>query len=165
MDMMVFGVSVSMVLFWLAVMVIMLIIEIATLGITTIWFAGGALVAFVLAMFNVPFLVQIFVFLIVSFILLIFTRPVAVKYFNKDRARTNVEGMIGRQAVVVSEVDNLQGIGRVTVGGQEWSARTTQDGIVLPVGAVVFVKNVNGVKLIVEEKAEEQKVEERKEEN
>lgn len=165
MDMMVFGVSVSMVLFWLAVMVIMLIIEIATLGITTIWFAGGALVAFVLAMFNVPFLVQIFVFLIVSFILLIFTRPVAVKYFNKDRARTNVEGMIGRQAVVVSEVDNLQGIGRVTVGGQEWSARTTQDGIVLPVGAVVIVKNVNGVKLIVEEKAEEQKVEERKEEN
>lgn len=163
--MMVFGVSVSMVLFWLAVMVIMLIIEIATLGITTIWFAGGALVAFVLAMFNVPFLVQIFVFLIVSFILLIFTRPVAVKYFNKDRARTNVEGMIGRQAVVVSEVDNLQGIGRVTVGGQEWSARTTQDGIVLPVGAVVIVKNVNGVKLIVEEKAEEQKVEERKEEN
>lgn len=165
MDMMVFGVSVSMVLFWLAVMVIMLIIEIATLGITTIWFAGGALVAFVLAMFNVPFLVQIFVFLIVSFILLIFTRPVAVKYFNKDRARTNVEGMIGRQAVVMSEVDNLQGIGRVTVGGQEWSARTTQDGIVLPVGAVVIVKNVNGVKLIVEEKAEEQKVEERKEEN
>lgn len=165
MDMMVFGVSVSMVLFWLAVMVIMLIIEIATLGITTIWFAGGALVAFVLAMFNVPFLVQIFVFLIVSFILLIFTRPVAVKYFNKDRARTNVEGMIGRQAVVVSEVDNLQGIGRVTVGGHEWSARTTQDGIVLPVGAVVIVKNVNGVKLIVEEKAEEQKVEERKEEN
>lgn len=165
MGMMVFGVSVSMILFWLAVMVIMLIIEIATLGITTIWFAGGALVAFVLAMFNVPFLVQVFVFFIVSFILLIFTRPVAVKYFNKDRARTNVEGMIGRQAVVVSEVDNLQGIGRVTVGGQEWSARTTQDGIVLPVGAVVIVKNVNGVKLIVEEKAEEQKVEERKEEN
>lgn len=161
----VFGVSVSMILFWLAVMVIMLIIEIATLGITTIWFAGGALVAFVLAMFNVPLLVQVFVFFIVSFILLIFTRPVAVKYFNKDRARTNVEGMIGKQAIVVSEVDNLQGIGRVTVGGQEWSARTIQDGVVLPVGAVVIIRNVNGVKLIVEERAEEQKVEERKEEN
>ncbi len=157
----VFGMSISTILFWLAVMVIMLIIEIATLGITTIWFAGGALVAFVMAMFDVPFLVQVFVFLIVSLILLIFTRPVAVKYFNKDRARTNVESMIGRQAIVVSEVDNLQGIGRVTVGGQEWSARTTQDGIVLPVGAVVIVKNVNGVKLIVEE----QKAEERKEEN
>ena len=161
----VFGMSVSTILFWLAVMVIMLIIEIATLGITTIWFAGGAFVASVMAMFNVPFLVQIFVFFIVSFILLIFTRPVAVKYFNKDRARTNVESMIGRQAIVVSEVDNLQGIGRVTVGGQEWSARTTQDGIVLPVGAVAIVKNVNGVKLIVEEQVQEQKAEERKEEN
>lgn len=159
-----FGVSVSTILFWLAVMVIMLVIEIATLGITTIWFAGGALIAFVLAMLNAPFLVQILAFLIVSLILLIFTRPVAVKYFNKDRARTNVEGMIGRQAIVVSEVDNLQGIGRVTVGGQEWAARTLQEGIVLPVGAVVIVKAVNGVKLIVEENREEKKAE-RKEED
>lgn len=157
----VFGAPVSMILFWLAVMVIMLVIEIVTLGITTIWFAGGALVAFIMAMLNAPFLAQVFVFFIVSFVLLIFTRPVAVKYFNKDRARTNVESMIGRQAIVVSEVDNLQGIGRVTVGGQEWSARTIQDGIVLPVGAVVIVQNVKGVKLIVEE----QKAEERKEEN
>lgn len=159
----IFGVSVSTMLFWLAVMVIMLVIEIATLGITTIWFAGGALAAFFLAMLNVPFVIQIIVFLVVSLILLIFTRPVAVKYFNKDRARTNVEGMIGRQAIVVSEVDNLQGIGRVTVGGQEWSARTPRDGIVLPVGAVVIVKAVNGVKLMVEEREEEQKIE-RKEE-
>ena len=154
-----FGVSVSTILFWLAVMVIMLVIEIATLGITTIWFAGGALIAFVLAMLNAPFLVQILAFLIVSLILLIFTRPVAVKYFNKDRARTNVEGMIGRQAIVVSQVDNLQGIGRVTVGGQEWAARTLQEGIVLQVGSVVIVKAVNGVKLIVEEKKEERKEE------
>lgn len=159
-----FGVSVSTILFWLAVMVIMLVIEIATLGITTIWFAGGALVASVLAMLNAPFLVQVLAFLVVSLVLLIFTRPVAVKYFNKDRARTNVEGMIGRQAIVVSEVDNLQGIGRVTVGGQEWSARTQQDGIVLQVGAVVIVKAVNGVKLIVEERIEDQKAE-RKEED
>lgn len=159
-----FGVSVPAILFWLAVMVIMLVIEIATLGITTIWFAGGAFIAFVLAMLNAPFLVQILAFLVASLVLLIFTRPVAVKYFNKDRARTNVEGMIGRQAIVVSEVDNLQGIGRVTVGGQEWSARTSQEGIVLPVGAVAIVKAVNGVKLIVEERKEE-KIAERKEEN
>ena len=71
--------------------------------------------------------------------------------------------MIGRQAIVVSEVDNLQGIGRVTVGGQEWSARTVQDGIVLQPGAVVIVKAVNGVKLIVEEEKENKA--ERKEED
>ena len=149
----VFGVS--SVLFWLAVMVIMLVIEIATLGLTSIWFAGGALVAFILAMLNVPFLFQLVVFLIVSLVLVIFTRPVAVKYFNKDRVKTNVESMIGRQAIVVSEVDNLQSIGRVTVGGQEWSARTVEEGIVLPVGTVVIVKAVSGVKLIVDERKEE----------
>lgn len=145
----------SAILFWLAVMVVMIVIEIITLGLTTIWFAGGALVAFVLAMLNAPLTVQIFAFLIVSLLLLIFTRPIAVKYFNKDRIKTNVETMIGRQAIVVSEVDNLQGIGRVTVGGQEWSARTVQDGITLPVGAVVIIKEVKGVKLIVEERKEE----------
>lgn len=149
----VFGVST--ILFWLIVMVVMIVIEIVTLGLTTIWFAGGALIAFILAMINVPLIVQVFVFLVVSLILLMFTRPVAVKYFNKDRAKTNVESMIGRQAIVVSEVDNLQGIGRVTVGGQEWSARTTTEGITLPVGAVVIIKGVNGVKLIVEERKEE----------
>lgn len=149
----VFGIS--SVLFWLAVMVIMIVIEIITLGLTSIWFAGGALVAFILAMLNVPFIAQVIVFLIVSLVLIIFTRPVAVRYFNKDRVKTNVESMIGRQAIVVSEVDNLQSIGRVTVGGQEWSARTEKEGIILPVGTVVIVKAVSGVKLIVEERKEE----------
>ena len=149
----VFGIS--SVLFWLAVMVIMIVIEIITLGLTSIWLAGGALVAFILAMLNVPFIAQVIVFLIVSLVLIIFTRPVAVKYFNKDRVKTNVESMIGRQAIVVSEVDNLQSIGRVTVGGQEWSARTEKEGVILPVGTVVIVKAVSGVKLIVEERKEE----------
>lgn len=147
--------GVSSVLFWLIILVLMLVIEIATLGLTTIWFAGGALIAFVLSLFNVPFVVQLLVFLVVSLLLLIFTRPIAVKYFNKDRAKTNVESMIGRQAIVVSEIDNLQGIGRVTVGGQEWTARTSQEGITLKEGTVVVVKEVKGVKLIVEERKEE----------
>ena len=86
--------------------------------------------------------------------LLYFTRPVAVKYFNKDRVRTNAESLVGRQAIVISEIDNLQGIGQVSVGGMEWSARTRQDGIVLPVGTVTVVVAINGVKLIVEERKE-----------
>ena len=147
--------GVSFVLFWLIILVVMLVIEIATLGLTTIWFAGGALVAFVLSLFNVPFIVQLPAFLIVSLLLLIFTRPIAVKYFNKDRAKTNVESMIGRQAIVVSEIDNLQGIGRVTVGGQEWTARTEQAVLILKDGTVFVVKEVKGVKLIVEQRKEE----------
>lgn len=147
--------GVSSVLFWLVILVLMLIIEIATLGLTTIWFAGGALVAFILSLVNVPFMVQVLVFLVVSLLLLIFTRPIAVKYFNKDREKTNIESMIGRQAIVVSEIDNLQGTGRITVGGQEWAAGTTVEGIALKEGTVVIVKEVKGVKLIVEERKEE----------
>ncbi|MDE6516623.1 MAG: NfeD family protein, partial [Acetatifactor sp.] len=80
-----------------------------------------------------------------------FTRPIAVKYFNKDRVKTNVESMVGRQAIVISEIDNLQGIGQVTVGGQEWSARSAEDQVKIAVGAVVVVVAINGVKLIVRE--------------
>lgn len=142
----------SEVTIWLAVLVVCVGIEIATMGLTTIWFAGGALVSAILAALNAPLWLQIVVFFVVSLILLYLTRPVAVKYFNKDRVKTNVESLIGRQAIVISEIDNLQGIGQVTVGGQEWSARSVKDDVQLPVGSVVVVRSVSGVKLIVEEK-------------
>ena len=85
----------------------------------------------------------------------LFTRPVAVKYFNKDRVRTNVESLIGQEAIVVSEIDNLEQAGRVTLQGKEWTARTEKNGVKIPVGSVVIVKSINGVKLIVEERKED----------
>ena len=145
---------------WLIIFVACIVIEIITMGLTTIWFAGGSLVAAVSAAFSAPLWLQLLLFVAVSFVLLYFTRPIAVKYFNKDRIKTNVESLIGKQAIVISEIDNLQGIGQVTVGGQEWSARTVKDGITLPVGCVVVIRGINGVKLMVEEK--EQKQEETK---
>lgn len=145
---------------WLIIFVACIVIEIITMGLTTIWFAGGSLVAAVSAAFSAPLWLQLLLFVVVSFVLLYFTRPIAVKYFNKDRIKTNVESLIGKQAIVISEIDNLQGIGQVTVGGQEWSARTVKDGITLPVGCVVVIRAINGVKLMVEEK--EQKQEETK---
>ena len=137
---------------WLIVFVACIVIEIITMGLTTIWFAGGALIAAVAAALNAPLWLQIVLFIAVSLALLYFTRPVAVKYFNKDRVRTNAESLVGKQAIVISEIDNLQGIGQVTVGGQEWSARTTIEGITLPVGSVVIIRAISGVKLMVEEK-------------
>ena len=98
---------------------------------------------------HAPLWVQIVLFLVVSALLLFFTRPVAVKYFNKDRVRTNVESLIGQQAIVISEINNLQGIGQVTVNGQEWSARSTNEEATIPVGTVVVIERVSGVKLIV----------------
>lgn len=141
-----------MITVWLVVFVFLIIVEIITMGLTTIWFAGGALIATAAAALHAPLWLQIVLFLAVSAVLLFFTRPIAVKYFNKDRVRTNVESLIGQQAIVISEINNLQGIGQVTVNGQEWSARSEEEGITLPVGAVVVIRRVSGVKLIVEEK-------------
>lgn len=137
---------------WLIVFVVCIIAEIISMGLTTIWFAGGALIASIAAAISAPLWMQITVFAVVSLVLLYFTRPIAVKYFNKDRVKTNAESLVGKQAIVISEVDNLQGIGQVTVGGQEWSARTTEEGITLPVGSVVIIRAISGVKLMVEEK-------------
>ena len=144
----------NMTMFWLVLLVALVVIELLTMGLTTVWFAGGAFVATIAALFDAPIALQVIIFLLVSALLLFFTRPLAVKYFNKDRVRTNAESLVGRQAIVISEIDNLQGIGQVNVGGMEWSARTRVDGMKLPVGTVTTVLAINGVKLIVEERKE-----------
>lgn len=141
----------DMVMLWLIVLIVSIVVEVATLGLTSIWFAGGALIALIVAAIGGPVWLQVLSFLVVSLVLLAFTRPIAVKYFNKDRERTNVESLIGRQALVISEINNLEGIGQVNVGGQEWSARTEVEGIVLREGTIVIVTAVSGVKLIVKE--------------
>lgn len=138
-----------MIIFWLVLLIIAIIVEVLTMGLTSIWFAGGALVAVLAALLNAPIWLQVVLFVLVSLLLLFFTRPIAVKYFNKDRVRTNVESMVGRQAIVTSEIDNLQGIGQVTVGSQEWSARSIDDRQRIPLGSVVVVVSISGVKLIV----------------
>lgn len=144
------------VIFWLVLLIICIGIEVATMGLTTIWFAGGALVAIFAAVVGAPIWLQAIIFIVISLVLLFFTRPIAVKYFNKDRVKTNVESMVGRQAIVISEIDNLQGIGQVTVGGQEWSARSAEEKVKIAVGAVVVVVAINGVKLIVRDISREQ---------
>ncbi len=139
----------EVIIFWLVLLICCIVIEALTLGLTTIWFAGGALIAIFAALLQAPIFVQVILFFLVSLLLLFFTRPLAVKYFNRDRVKTNVESMVGRQAIVLSEIDNVQCVGRVTVGGQEWSARSCDDRVRIPDGAVVRVTAVSGVKLIV----------------
>lgn len=146
--------DINMTVFWLVVLVVLVVIELLTMGLTTVWFAGGAFIATIASLFQAPLALQIILFLLVSALLLFFTRPLAVKYFNKDRVRTNAESLVGRQAIVISEIDNLQGIGQVNVGGMEWSARTRTDSVRLPVGTVTTVLAINGVKLVVEERKE-----------
>ena len=128
-----------------------MVIEICTMGLTTIWFAAGALVATVAAALGAPLFLQIALFLIVSVLVLVFTRPIAVKYFNQDREKTNVESVIGKKGIVTGAIDNLQACGQVTLNGLEWTARAAVDDQKIPEGSVVIVREIQGVKLIVKE--------------
>lgn len=135
--------------YWLIALVVFLIIEIITLGLTTIWFAGGALVAFIAAILGAPLLLQIVLFLFVSLILLIFTRPVAERYFNAHREQTNVNSMIGKEAKVTVEIDNFNQTGTVLLNGVEWTARSVEDKVTIPSGSRVEICQVEGVKVFV----------------
>ena len=104
---------------WIALIIIFAVVEIITVGLTSIWFAGGALAAFFMALAGLSFQVQMTVFLAVSFVLLIFTRPFAVKYVNKGTVRTNVDGLVGKKARVLEEIDNGSGSGTAVLNGQE----------------------------------------------
>ena len=140
-------------IYWLILFIVLLVIEIITLGLTTIWFAGGALTAFVLSMLEVPPTVQWAVFCAASLILLFATRPWAVRYFNSQKKeKTNVDSLIGRTAVVTSEIRNLEGKGEVFVNGLTWTARAGEDSLVIKEDTHVTITAVQGVKLIVEVK-------------
>ena len=118
---------------WLSLFVLFLVIEIITMGLTTIWFAG----------------VQIIIFAIVSLALLAVTRPLAMKYFNQERQKTGAELLIGQKALVIEEIDTLSSKGRVEVRGQEWAAKTDAPEGKIPKNAIVVVEGIQGVKLIV----------------
>lgn len=142
-------------IYWLIAFVVLLGIEAVSMALTTIWFAGGALAAFVLALFGVNVQVQLAVFVIVSFILLFFTRPLALKYVNRNTVKTNMESLIGKYARVTEEINNMEGKGAAVIGGQEWTARALEDGRIYQVGDLVEVKEITGVKLIVSKNQEE----------
>lgn len=142
-------------IYWLIILAILIFIEILTLGLTTIWFAGGALVAFIVSLFYDNLLLEVVLFLIVSMVLLYFTRPLVLKYFNPKRTKTNYEGVIGKEAKVIIAIDNMNATGQVVVDGQVWSAKSFE-GVNIVEGTKVRVQGIAGVKLIVSIIKEEQ---------
>ena len=141
---------------WLGLVIILLIIEIATMGLTTIWFAGGAMAAFFSTFFGATPATQRTIFLVLSLALLVVTRPAAVKYMRGSRVKTNAESLIGRLAVVTAEINNLAQSGEVIISDVSWTARSMMDSNVIPVGSKVKICAIEGVKLIVEKAEEEQ---------
>ena len=140
----------QMEIIWLALTAVLLIIEIVTLGLTTIWFAAGALFAFFAALLGMNQGIQIGVFVVVSVVLLFFTRPLAVKYLNTKTIKTNTEALVGKTARVIVDINNLKSQGQVVINGLEWTARSSDDTVVFKIGDAVTIVGIEGVKLIVE---------------
>lgn len=137
-------------LIWIGLFIILLIIEVFTVGLTTIWFAIGALAAAGVNTLGANLLIQVIVFLAVSIVLMIFTRPWAAKHLNKNRLKTNYESKIGEIIKITERVDNLRQTGRSIVDGQEWTVRSQDNNVILEKDELAKVISVSGVKLIVE---------------
>ena len=136
---------------WLVVFILLILIELATMGLTTIWFAGGAVAGFVASMLGANVVIQAAAFFAVSILLLFFTRPFAVRYINSNKTITNVDGLIGQEALVLEEINNIRETGCARLEGKEWTARSMND-TVIPKDTVVTVERIEGVKLIVKAK-------------
>ena len=146
---------------WLGLLLLFLIVEFLTVGLASIWFAGGALIAMLLAAAGADTIWQIAVFLVVSTLLLLFTRPFAVRFINNKKEKTNYEGVIGKVVRVTGRVDNFHQSGSANVGGQEWTARSEKDAIVLEEGSLARVVRIQGVTLILTPYQEQEKEEEK----
>lgn len=137
------------ILVWLGLLILFAVVEAATVGLTSIWFAAGAMAALICALLNGPVPLQIVLFIAVSVLSLLAARPLVKKYLNNEVQPTNVDRILGQQAQVTEAVDNVQGTGAVTVGGVSWSARS-QSGDPIPAGQLVRVLRIEGVKVFVE---------------
>ena len=119
---------------WLLLTAALLVIEALTAGLTTIWFAGGSIVALILTFLGAPIWLQTGAFAAVSLILLLVTRPLALKYMNKGKGATSLDRMIGREVLVTEQIDNLRGTGEVQVDGQYWMARSADSDLTIEKG-------------------------------
>lgn len=135
-------------LLWLLMIVVFGILEAATVQFVCIWFAGGALCAFLAALFGANEAWQSVIFVLASAILLIFTRPIVRKLTKNVGVPTNADSLIGKKAVVTKEPDSFGDGGEVKVGGNFWSIRVA-DEEQLAKDDVVTVEKIEGVKLVV----------------
>ncbi len=134
---------------WLIAFIVFIVIEMLTFQLLTIWFAAGSLLAMIAAILSWSIEVQLIVFVIVSFILLMTVRPLASKYINGNFTKTNVDSLIGMTAKVTSEINNREGFGTATVRGLEWTAVAEDDNVIIPAGTLVTIVKISGVKLVV----------------
>ena len=136
-----------MLIVWGTVMVVTIVAEIATTQMISIWFSCASLVSLVLACFNAPRWAQFCVFVAMTALLLILTRPI-VKKLKKQYVRTNADMNIGKTAIVTETIHNELSQGRAPIGGVSWKA-VSADGNVIEKDETVTIQDIEGAKLIV----------------
>lgn len=129
--------------FWVAITVVCIVIETLTLALTTIWFGISAFVLVFLAFTPIPFVAQLFIFVVLSLILLIFTRPLVQKKLSQKKIATNYERVIGQIAVVTKKITALDK-GSVKINGMEWTAAVRED-VILEEGCKCIIEEIAGV--------------------
>lgn len=144
----IFGMTVSLATIWFLAAGVLAVIEAITLGLTSIWFAGGAVGAAVAAMLGAPLIVQVIVFLVLSTILLAVTRPLVKKRLNAKTEKTNVDALIGQTGMVEEKITQYKP-GQVRADGKIWTAACESGEI--KKGTIVIIKSIKGVTIMVEE--------------
>ncbi len=142
-----------MVYMWLIAIVLFSIVEMVTAQMVSIWFIVGSIAAFIGALLGAGSTIQWVLFIVVSAITLILTRPLIKRYMNSPKEKTNLDAIIGKIGVVTEEIDNIKSRGQVTLDGSTWSAKSS-DGELIAKDVLVKVEKIEGVKLIVIPKAE-----------
>ena len=144
--------------FWLALAIALMVIELSTTQLISLWFSiGAAITAIVKVIFNdIGIIWQVVIFAVVSLALLIATRPLVKRFLSKkgEGNKTNLDLIIGKEAIVTEEIDNIKAKGSVKINGLIWSARSSDEGVI-PTDAIVIVEEINGNKAIVSIKQKE----------
>ena len=135
---------------WLIIAAVFVLFEAATVSLVCIWFAGGALIAWLCALLGLNIYVQIALFIIISSVLLVVTRPVVKKLLKKHGTETNLDRLIGKKVIISEKVDNLAGTGRCSIGGVSWSVHSLDDSVI-EAGKEATIERIEGVHLVVKE--------------
>ncbi len=134
--------------FWLTAVVLFAIVEAATMGINFIWFSVGSLAAMICSMLGGRIWLQAVVFVVVTALTLLYTKPLVKKYIQGRHQPTNADRIIGCEGIVTEAIDNMANLGQIRVNGQIWSAKSADDSPI-PSGTLVEVLSIAGVKAIV----------------
>ena len=138
-----------MVYAWLALIVVFIVLEAATVNLVSVWFIGGAVAGLVCAILGAGTLLQVTVFILVSALMLALLRPVLKKYLRVKPTKTNADRLLGQEALVTEKIDNLQETGAIRINGVLWTAKSLEDAQI-PMGTRVIIRRIEGAKVYVE---------------